>query len=970
MRYIRNLLVRQLLWMAQQDPEAILVPVDADPARLYVDGMSSRLFNIDLFREPGEEDGFCVDDAETMWRCTPGILKKTGEDDYHLKPADGRMAIPIHPNCRGNREDWEHGRDMMLMYDQKSPISYDQILVTDTEYRLAAPLPRLCDKAHMLVEYLQLDQTNREMVFAFLTKEETAEEVFEDLRYIALCVCKSDHDMSKRPYVSGYEDGFLELTGFNCEEAAEDLWILCILLAVWELVNQYVQWEEQFDLNQLLDAEACLYHPVLAECLERVMPRQEADGFAKCLLSVYDNNPRAFVKVRFWLLALLETRISLPQTVLREICQRHFNHPMTARMAHSLRNGLHSSNAEVLRSCIERLYPEKYAQPDSGFPVALAVVRIHGLQYKSEVIQAEAQRILLEGTNAEEILLGIAMMTVYLQFRQESIRSHTDPVVLTRETEVAAKVLEWLCRSESIFYPHACRLACQLYLHGAVAEDAFAQPQVVAAACEAWQKKICPFRAEMLLSTLPQNMDLPQSEALERMRLILGERFDDAMLRKNSKERIIPLFRCCAVLGCWKKEFLQHRFGILLKKVQSQKKYLDWENREYMRRLKWDMLSTMLDSPVEAITLPLPLEQETWKNATGGAVSDRARAIGLLSSFRKAICRKGQVSREITRYFQCARPELTEPCLITDWFYALCTMGLSQEAYAFYLLYREILDRPWIYRPDAMGTSAEYPYHDISCFWNGAARWEKGVELAACMGHPVTQWTLTQKNMNRAKVSIFELDAPVREPVMRFFRMQHDFDRSRNMNVWMIHYDDPQVTRDALMNPANHATILLFGYCGSRDMVLTALRADPSHVCYASRMLRRDDEVAKTVLEQSCEYLHMLFAPVTRNQEYVRKLILGQGKPAELNRTKEWVRNDKELVIASMAKKPQYFELVSDRLRGDKDVVLAALDGAIKETEGSYWLRCILSNVAPEVLKAPEIMNLLKEHYCRFDRRE
>lgn len=868
MNYIRNLLVRQILWMTHHEAECILAPGDADPGDLRMEGMTARLFNAEPFEEPWEEDDYRLDLTAPEWCAVSGTLVWE-EEACRLQPAGGGHPMAVHPVCgtrlRGG------GGTAVLLYDRKNPVTGDQILVTEAEYRLADPFPSVYDKAYMLLEYLRLEPENREMVCRFLTDASYAEEAVSLMGELALKACQSDGEGPV--WEPAEKQGLPELLGVFEECMEKDLRLLCVLLAVYRLVCLFEEMEDSIALEELMGAKACCHHPAFEDCVERTLPRWEADRFAKMLLSAREDDLDAceFACVRYWLFALLKARIDLSSQTLQEICRRHFCQPMTGRLLRSVRSSLFSSNGTVIRECIEGMYSETHVIPSDGLPDAMAVLRIHDLEYKAAAIEEEAQRLLLEGTGENETLLGIAMMSVYLQFRSELIRSHREPVVLSRETEVTAMVLQLLKNPWSLCYPYACELACQLYLSCGVPGDAFADPQVVHMACAAWNERICPSRVEKLVSTLPLGMKLIPSDGLTRMRRFLGKRLDAAVLEKNRRGGLIRLFRCCAVLGCWEKEHLRLRYQFLLRKIDGDPEYTSAENREYMRRLAWDML--------QLVTGPAGEDPGQKAEALPNSTEDSRK---MLSLFRRTLGRRNGDLDPILPLFCSDPPE--ERGLIVDWFYALCTLGLSEEAEALYLKHKELLDLPWIYLPDPTGFAVERPYHAASCFWNRQTRREKGLELAAGMGHPVEQWPLAQP----CEQDVYRRRRYVPKPgmdrsgVLEFFRKQHGPGRKQKLNYWMTHYDDASATRAALTEPGNHSTVLLFGYCGSKEMVLAAVEAEPSHVCYASKALLKDDQVAMAVLMQSCRYLHLLFAPVTRNRELIRRLILQQGEACSL----------------------------------------------------------------------------------------
>lgn len=958
MHYIRNLLVRQLLWMARQNTGRTLAPANADPFLLGAEGMSSRLFYGELFVRCSKEDDYRQNITEPLWHAASGVLERK-EDTCCLLPANGSRPISICPNCCSRLQDYDNEEPVVLLYDRKNPDTGEQILVTKAEYRLTNPYPSVYDKACMLQEYLKLDLQEQEIVFSFLTNKKYTKTVFANMCSIALKACQIGSNLSDRPTVvwNESEEGFfLEQLGFFDAHMEKDLWILCILLAVWELVRIFEKEGDSCARKELLRADACCRHSCLAEAVGRILPSGKAEGFARMLLSADSEMTDVFdfARTRFWLFALLENKFPLSRGILQDICCRYFDHPMTARLLRSLRSSLFSSNAEVLREYIETMYPEKYALPSGGFPAALAVIRIHDMQYQDELVRDEAQRLMLEGNTDADVLLGIAMLTVHLLFFSEHIRSHREPVLLSRETEVTTRVLAWLQEPLGIHYPDTCALVHQLCLNCAVSEDAFADPRVIQDACRAWNDHIRPTIVEKMVSILPLGITLSQNDALTKMRLVLGKRFDEAILAKTETEDLVSLFRACMVLGCWEKDFLLRRFGYLLREIDGKEKYKSWERREYMRRLKWEMLHIMIRRE-EAVSGGLD-RQITAVDA------DQGLAGSLLRIFRRSIFQKSVDLSRMKELAQSRGMNLKEPRLITDWFYVLCAMGLDAEAEDFYLRHKDVLNRPWTYFPDAMGLAAERPYHAASCFWNNKTRREKGLEIAAEMGYPVQEWTLAQKHRHdiyRMRQYIPRL-SPDRDRVLSWFRTLY---RSGIRNYWLTHYDDTKVTQNALAETQNHGMILLFGYCGSKEMVMEALKVKPSHVCYASKALLKDDQVAKLVLEQSCQNLPLLFAPITRDHEYMKNLILMQKEPVVLNRTREWIRDDKELMIPSVETYPQYFEQVSERLRGDREVVLAALKGAILSTSGTYWLRHILRNAAPELLKDPAIIECVKERF-------
>ena len=864
MKHIRYLLVRQLLEMTRWTSGGPSESAEADVADLIVKGMSSRLFGWELFAQTDAYRCYTEHRNSTRWHCAAGILEADGEG-WLLRPSDGERKIRVHPNCHSRLRERSGDVQVVLLYDRKNPDTGPQILVTEAEYHLADPYPFDVDKACMLREYLEeLTPAERRILVSFLTDEASRRKTFEAMCRIALKACQMADDLSAEPKMvaNDPEEYFLlTIAGFFERDMREDLWLLCVPLAIWELAQMIHTENGERVCKELLRAKACCLCPALPWMVNRILHPGKADAFARMLLSAGEKTAEDGTGeiVRPWLFALLEGGLPLSDPVVREICDGYFDGPMTGEMMHTFRGILTGPNAEVFCKHIEVRYPEKYAQPLNCFPNAMAIVRIWDMHYGPARVLWNAQRLMLGGETEADVLLGIAMMTAHLLMRSEHIRSHRDPVFLSSEQAVSDRVLEWLQDPECLYYPYVCVLAQQLLLHCAVPEAVFANPRVIQAACTAWHKDTCRQNVEKMVSILPLGVKVNRTTEMEAMGSALKARFDEAILGRGEAEELILLFRCCMVLGCCGEDFLRFRFGYLLRKIDGPTIYKSWENREYMRRLKWEMLRLLITSGTGTDSGNDP-GAETEEE-------DKEQEERHLQSFRDWVSRDGADFQELAQAFRCVKPVFREPGMITDWFYALCVLGLAGEAEEFYLRYKAVLDRPCVYLPDHMGLSVERPYHAAACFWNSRTRREKGLELAAGMGHDARNWNLARNcegDIYRMRCYVPK-SGPDRETVMEFFRRQYT---DSLLDSWYSHYDDPFITGQTLACPENHSTVLLFGYCGSKPMVLTALEADPSHVYYAAKTLLKDRQVASLAGNNSREYSQMLRSPIDWDGEY------------------------------------------------------------------------------------------------------
>jgi len=140
-----------------------------------------------------------------------------------------------------------------------------------------------------------------------------------------------------------------------------------------------------------------------------------------------------------------------------------------------------------------------------------------------------------------------------------------------------------------------------------------------------------------------------------------------------------------------------------------------------------------------------------------------------------------------------------------------------------------------------------------------------------------------------------------------------------------------------------------------KEMALVAIEQQPSIFNVLSPQLQNDRDVAIASIVHGLELSGQLYATeATLDNRELMILALSQPKFVDFPLCSERLRGDKELVLMAVRHHPAYLECASDALRNDREVVLAAVQKAA--SLGPNDDRRALEFASPQLQSDPEIL--------------
>lgn len=969
-----NLILRNLVWFARGGKG--LPPPGTDIRQLSREGFQTPLFPDEMFQET-----WTPSIPLPQWQWMTGTVRYREGIPWFL-PGDGGPPVAPAEHFRTEFGALPHdGSHILLTHDPGDPALCEQILVPEGWFRLADPFPNPGAKALLMDELLSLPGTLQETVIRFLSDEAYAQQ-----QYPSICDLFSlawdtfyfpdQKEISHRTDLSASEREAYQLVALCIPEDFPEKNGICVLLSLWALLHGSSIWNEGSLISGLIRS-GLRDNSDFIPCLSLLLTGDETETLAKNLMEHYANFPGDAKPVRGLLYGLLQVTHPLKQEMLEQICRFLYDRGNAELLyIEEVMNGCH---AAAFTKCIRQLHREAFSQGQDVYARAMAAVNICLLDNDRETVLHTAEQMLLQNLVPGADLTGACMLLFQLEADTHRIIHHRDPLILEQEELVLQRLRIWLTCPKAPHYRTACELARRLQLSNGIDGKDLADESILAAACDAWKhnaEQVCN-----LLAVFPPLYALSAEPCLAPIRAAAEERFRCSLFAKE-RGTLIRDFRVCAALCVWGRDDLFRSYSRLLAHLDRQQISCTEEEREDLWKLQYEMLQLLLEgnpgTGTDACLIPLrflpPTAEERCQveqildNHGYHTVTEQAEAMLLLRYFRES-WNWGTYGTEISaNVFSRCRFQVSDAgsCLVADWFYTLCALNLAREAADFYDRFTVMLDRPWRFTPSDPYACTAHPFREDNQFWNCASRLVRGTAIAFSLGHTETIQALlprisplgSQREDLLQLKRVREVRNPDRRLLYNTMMEEHRSEDTRQLlEYWSRHYDDPGLTRMLLENyPNTHPTILHFGYRGIRPMVIAAMGASADSICHVAAPLLKDNAVCRAAMENSCHVLNQLRGSIIQDRPLVWKLLRRQQEELSLREVTPWLRDDPRFVLDALRRNVDQFHLVSPRLRGNKTVVLAALDGARKLTVSNYWKKEILRLMDPALRNDPEIL--------------